>query len=159
LLSQQHNQPANKAYAIFLNDACAFRLFMHEWALAEAVITAATQIAEKEGLKKVTEVTVKVGELQQIELDILKFAFSQLKPTNLKNAKFRITRAKTTLKCRVCEHMWLFKKQKLDKSTAEAIHFVPEVAHTYIKCPKCGSPDFEITEGRGIWLENIKGTR
>jgi hydrogenase nickel incorporation protein HypA/HybF len=132
---------------------------MHEWALAEAVITAATQIATKEGLKEVTEVTVKVGELQQVELDILKFAFSQLKPANFKNAKFRITRAKTTLNCRACGHAWLFKKHKLDESTAEAIHFVPEVAHTYIKCSKCGSPDFEITEGRGVWLENIKGTR
>ena len=132
---------------------------MHEWALAEAVIAAASQIAEKEGLKKVTEVTVKVGELQQVELNILKFAFSQLKPASFKDAKFRITRAKTTLKCRACGNMWLFKKQKLDKSTAEAIHFVPEVAHTYIKCSKCGSPDFEISEGRGVWLENIKGTR
>ncbi len=132
---------------------------MHEWALAEAVITAAAQIATKEALKEVTEVTVKVGELQQVELDILKFAFSQLKPTSFKNAKFRITRAKTTLKCRACGHVWLFTKQKLDKATAEAIHFVPEVAHTYIKCPQCGSPDFEITEGRGVWLENIKGTR
>jgi hydrogenase nickel incorporation protein HypA/HybF len=132
---------------------------MHEWALAEAVITAATQIATKEGLNEVTEVTVKVGELQQVELDILKFAFSHLKPANFKNAKFRITRAKTALKCRACGHTWLFRKQKLDKAIAEAIHFVPEVAHTYIKCPRCGSPDFEITQGRGVWLENIKGTR
>jgi len=132
---------------------------MHEWALAEAVITAATQIAAKEGLKEVTEVTVKVGELQQVELDILKFAFSQLKPASFKNAKFRITRAKTTLKCRACGDAWLFKKQEIDASSVEAIHFVPEVAHTYIKCPKCGSPDFEISEGRGIWLKNIKGTR
>ncbi len=132
---------------------------MHEWALAEAVIAVATQIATKEKLKEITEVTVKVGELQQVELGIFKFAFSQLKPDSFKSAKFRITRAKTTLKCRACGHMWLFKKQKLDKSDAEAIHFVPEVAHTYIKCPRCGSPDFEITQGRGVWLENIKGTR
>ena len=132
---------------------------MHEWALAEAIITAATQIATKEGLKEVKEVTVKVGELQQVELDILKFAFSQLKTANFENAEFRITRTKTTLKCRACGNTWLFKKQKLDENTAEAIHFVPEVAHTYIKCPKCGSPDFEIREGRGVWLENIKGTQ
>ena len=132
---------------------------MHEWALAEAVVTATAQIAAKEGLTEVTEVTVKVGELQQVELDILKFAFTQLKPANFKNAKFRITRAKTTLKCRACGHAWLFKKQKLDEATAEAIHFVPEVAHTYVKCPRCGSPDFEFAEGRGVWLENIKGTR
>jgi hydrogenase nickel incorporation protein HypA/HybF len=132
---------------------------MHEWALAEAVITTATQIATKEKLKQITEVTVSVGELQQVELDILKFAFQQLKPANFKNAKFHITRTKTTLQCRACGNTWLFAKQKLDKNTAEAIHFVPEVAHTYIKCPKCGSPDFEITEGRGVWLKNIKGTR
>ena len=37
---------------------------MHEWALAEAVIAAASQIAEKEGLKEVTEVKIKVGVLQ-----------------------------------------------------------------------------------------------
>ena len=132
---------------------------MHEWALAEAVITAASQIAKKEQLKEIAEVTIKVGELQQVELDILRFALSQLKPAGFQNAKFRVTKAKTQLKCRVCGHTWLFTKQKLDKNTAEAIHFVPEVAHTYIKCPKCGSPDFEITEGRGIWLENIKGAR
>ena len=132
---------------------------MHEWALAEAVIAAASKIAEKEGVKEVTEVTIKVGELQQVELDTLRFALSQLKPASFKSARFRITRAKTTLRCRACAHAWLFKKQDLNESTAEAIHFVPEVAHTYIKCPKCGSPDFEITEGRGVWLENIKGAR
>jgi hydrogenase nickel incorporation protein HypA/HybF len=132
---------------------------MHEWALAEAVITAAQQIAEKEKLKEVKEVTIKVGELQQVEQDILRFALSQLKPASFKNAEFQITKAKTTLKCRVCGHAWLFRKNKLDEDTAEAIHFVPEVAHAYIKCPKCGSPDFEISEGRGVWLENIKGVR
>jgi hydrogenase nickel incorporation protein HypA/HybF len=132
---------------------------MHEWALAEAVITAAQQIAEKEKLREIKEVTIKVGELQQIEQDILRFALSQLKPASFKNAKFRIAKAKTTLKCRVCENTWLFRKSKLDEGTAEAIHFIPEVAHAYIKCPKCGSPDFEIAEGRGVWLENIKGVK
>lgn len=132
---------------------------MHEWALAEAVIAAAQQVAEKEKLREVREVTIKVGELQQVEEDVFRFALSQLKPANFKNAIFHITKAKTALKCRFCRHTWFFKKNKLNENTAEAIHFVPEVAHAYIKCPKCGSPDFEITEGRGIWLENIKGVR
>jgi hydrogenase nickel incorporation protein HypA/HybF len=132
---------------------------MHEWALAEAVIATAQQIAEKENLKEIKEVTIKVGELQQVEKDILLFALSQLKPPKFKTAKFRITRAKSILKCRACNTTWLFSKLKLDKETVEAIHFVPEVAHTYIKCQKCGSPDFEIIEGRGIWLQNVKGLR
>jgi len=132
---------------------------MHEWALAEAVIKTATDIAEKEKLREVTEVDVKIGELQQLERPILQFALKQLKPANFKNVKFHITRAKTTLKCRNCGNTWSFQKQKLDPTTREAIHFVPEVAHTYIKCPNCGSPDFEITQGRGIWLETVKGIR
>ena len=132
---------------------------MHEWALAEAILTSAKEIAEKEKLKEVTEVTIKVGELQQVESDILRFALSEMKPEIFRNAKFHILKAKTTLKCRVCETTWQFNLKKLDKNNAEAIHFVPEVAHSYIKCPKCGSPDFEIVSGRGVWLENIKGAR
>ncbi len=132
---------------------------MHEWALAEAVIAAASEIAEKEGLEEVTEVKVKVGELQHIEHDIFEFALSQLKPAKFKKAKFTIETAEAELKCRVCGHKWFFKKEKLDADASEAIHFVPEIAHTYIKCPKCGSPDFEILEGRGVWLESIKGVK
>jgi len=132
---------------------------MHEWALAEAVIAAASEIAEKEGLKEIREVKIKVGELQQIELDILEFALSQLKPSKFEHAKFNMKVAKAEFKCRVCSHKWFFKKEKMDQNVAEAIHFIPEIAHTYIKCPKCGSPDFEILEGRGVWLESIKGVK
>jgi len=132
---------------------------MHEWALAEAVIATANQIAKKEKIKKVTEITIKIGQLQQVERDIFRFALKQLKPVEFKNVKFHIKTAKTKLKCRVCGKAWVFNKKKLDKEIAEAIHFVPEVAHTYIKCPKCGSPDFEIEEGRGVWLDSIQGEK
>jgi hydrogenase nickel incorporation protein HypA/HybF len=132
---------------------------MHEWALAEAVLKAASEIAEKENLAEVAEVNIRIGELQDVEREILRFALQQLKPSEFKQTKFRITRAQTTLKCRNCGNSWQFKKQLLDSATKEAIHFVPEAAHSYVKCPRCGSPDFEITAGRGIWLQNIKGTR
>jgi hydrogenase nickel incorporation protein HypA/HybF len=132
---------------------------MHEWALAEAILASAKQVAEQEKLKEVTEVTIKVGELQQIEPPILRFALTQLKSELFKNAKFHILKAKSTLKCRVCATTWQFNLKKLDKATAEAIHFVPEASHSFIKCPKCGSPDFEIVTGRGVWLEDIKGAK
>jgi len=132
---------------------------MHEWALAEAVVTAASGIAEEQHLKEITEVRIKVGQLQQIDDEIFKFALEQVKTAEFKNTKFRIESAKATLKCRSCNKKWLFDKKQLDENTAEAIHFVPEMVHTYIKCPKCGSPDFEILEGRGIWLDSIKGAK
>jgi hydrogenase nickel incorporation protein HypA/HybF len=132
---------------------------MHEWALAEAILTSARQIAEQEHLTAVIEVTIRVGELQQVEPPILRFALKQISEGLFKGAKFRILKAKSTLKCRVCNTTWRYNPKKLDKATAEAIHFVPEVAHSYIKCPKCGSPDFEIASGRGVWLEDIKGVK
>jgi hydrogenase nickel incorporation protein HypA/HybF len=132
---------------------------MHEWALAEAVIATASQIAEKEGLRQVTEVSIKVGELQQIELGILEFALSQIKLGKFANARIIIEVSKALLGCRVCGHKWFFGKEALDERTAEAIHYVPEIAHAYIKCPKCGSPDFEILEGRGVWLKTVKGVK
>jgi hydrogenase nickel incorporation protein HypA/HybF len=132
---------------------------MHEWALAEAVISTVSQIAEKEGFKQIIEVKIKVGELQQVELEILEYALSQLKTEKLEKTKFSMEKTKAKLKCRVCNHEWFFDRKKLGEKTAEAIHFVPEIVHTYIQCPKCGSPDFDIQEGRGVWLESIKGVK
>jgi hydrogenase nickel incorporation protein HypA/HybF len=132
---------------------------MHEWALAEAVVAAAAEVAEKEHLKKVAEVLIKVGELQQIDSEIFRFALEQSKTAKFKTAKFKIETAKATLQCRACDSKWAFSKEKLDPDMAEAIHFVPEIAHTYIKCPRCGSTDFEVVEGRGVWLESIRGAK
>ena len=133
---------------------------MHEWALAEAILASARQIAEQEHLTAVSEVTIRVGELQQVEPPILRFALKQLSEGSIfKSAKFHILKAKSTLKCRVCGTAWQYNPKKIDKTSAEAIHFVPEVAHTYVKCPKCGSPDFEIASGRGVWLQDIKGAQ
>jgi len=47
----------------------------------------------------------------------------------------------------------------MDEETSEAIHFVPEMAHVYIKCPSCDSPDFEVLEGRGVILASISGVK
>jgi hydrogenase nickel incorporation protein HypA/HybF len=132
---------------------------MHEWALAEAVIAAASEAAKKEGLREVTEVRIRVGELQQIEQEVFKFALSQLKKAGLESARFRIEKVRAKLRCRACGHTWIFSKERLDEGTIEAIHFVPEVAHAYVKCPRCGSPDFEVLEGRGVWLLSIKGVK
>ena len=52
---------------------------MHEWALAESVLKAADEIAEKEHLDEVTEVNIKIGELQDVEREIFLFALQQLK--------------------------------------------------------------------------------
>jgi len=147
------------AFTILLNCFHSKLCPVHEWALAEAVVLTASQIAEKEGLKEITEVRIKIGELQQIEQDIFEFALSQLKDEKLKNTYFIIETVKAELECLVCGHKWAFPRGKLGEEEREGIHFVPEVAHAYIKCPKCGSSDFEILQGRGVWIETIKGAK
>lgn len=132
---------------------------MHEWALAEAVVSTVLKIAGEERLKSVTEVNIKMGELQQIDQEIFEFALSQLRSPLLKSAKFTFETVKAELKCKVCGHQWNFNAKNLEEDVSEAIHFIPEIAHTYIKCAKCGSPDFEIPVGRGVWLESIKGVK
>jgi hydrogenase nickel incorporation protein HypA/HybF len=132
---------------------------MHEWALAEAVVSAVYDVAEKEGLKTVSAINLKVGELQQIDLGIFKFALSQLFSGKLKDARVNVTKTCARLKCRACGHKWLFSKNGLDESAKEAIHFVPEIAHAYVRCPVCGSPDFEVERGRGVWIQSVKGEK
>jgi len=137
---------------------------MHEWALAESILTAAVEAAEKEKLKKITEIKIDMGELQQIEQDIFKFALDEIiksQGDKLKNVKIKIETVKSTLKCKNCDHTWKFSdmKKKLDEDESEAIHFIPEVAFVHTRCPRCGSPDFEITSGRGVSITQIKGEK
>jgi len=134
-------------------------LVVHEWALAEAVISTASKIAEREGLKKITEIKVKVGELQQIDLEAFQFALTQISSQYAINATFRFEIEKAEFKCRICGHVWPFDKNSLGPEAREAVHVIPEVAHAFIKCPRCGSPDFEVVSGRGVWIESVRGER
>jgi len=80
---------------------------MHEWALAEGVISTARKFAEENGLTKVTEVVVVIGELQQVEHDVLEFAFEQLKTKLFEEAKFVLKAEPAKFKCRNCGHEWV----------------------------------------------------
>ncbi len=132
---------------------------MHEWSLAQAVIYTAIKYQNENKLKKITEISVKLGKLQQIDQKIFEFALHEIAQFKKIDAKIKIKIEDAILKCRVCNHVWNFRDAlaSLNDDEAELIHFVPEVSHIYIKCPKCKSPDFEIIKGRGVWVDSIKG--
>ena len=137
---------------------------MHEWALAESILTAAVDEAKKQKLKKIDEIVISIGELQQIEKDIFQFALDEMikiQDNILKNVKTVIKIEKSTMKCNHCKTEWGFDdiKRKLGEDESEAIHFLPEVAIVHSRCMKCGSPDFEIVAGRGVSITSIKGKR
>lgn len=135
---------------------------MHEWALAEAVVSTTVKVAKEEKLSEITKIEVKMGELQQIDLEAFEFALKEIITPDeplLRNAKIEFNTEKAVLKCRVCGYQWAFDDavQKLSEQESESIHFIPEAAHVYLKCPKCESPDFEIVKGRGVWIESVEG--
>lgn len=137
---------------------------MHEWALAESILTAAVETAKKEKMKKITQITIGLGELQQIAMDVFEFALDELKKDHkeeLGDVNIKIETIESNLKCNNCSNEWKFSdmKKKISDGEGEAIHFIPEVAFVYTRCPKCGSPDFEITTGRGVSITQIKGEK
>ena len=137
---------------------------MHEYALAEGVILTAVKAAVNGGLKQITAIRVKIGELQQIDSEIFDFAIKEIiKKENpiMKDARIIIEQEKAFLECRVCGNKWSFCEisDGLNKKESESIHFVPEVLHTYIKCPKCKSPDFKVAGGDRVWIDSIEGEK
>ncbi|MCS6936423.1 MAG: hydrogenase nickel incorporation protein HypA [Candidatus Bipolaricaulota bacterium] len=133
---------------------------MHEWALAEAVVATAKRAAREQQLRRVTGITVRLGELQQIEREIFKFALEQMlahEDALVRDAKVVVERESARFRCRVCHREWDFQAEELGSEIAEAIHFIPEVAHAYLRCPSCRSPDFDVMAGRGVWLASLEG--
>lgn len=136
---------------------------MHEWAIAESILLTAIEEADKQDFKKILEIKVSVGELQQMEKDIFSFALDEIKKQQekLRDTNILIKTEKCIFKCKICGNNWKFKdfKEKLNQDESEAIHFIPEVAFVHSRCPKCKSPDFEIEAGRGVTIISIKGEK
>ena len=132
---------------------------MHEWALAEGVISTALRVASQENAKEIVKIKIKVGELQQIDRSIFEFALEGLaKGTIAEKAKAEIELEKSAFKCRACGHEWTFEesKKKLRREESESIHFTPDIASVYIRCQNCGSSDFGVERGGGVWVDSVQ---
>ncbi|MEW6222506.1 MAG: hydrogenase nickel incorporation protein HypA [Candidatus Hadarchaeota archaeon] len=133
---------------------------MHEWALAEGVVSAALKAADERKAGRVLGIRVRVGELQQLDKKVFKFAVRQLaRGTKAENLNVALEPEKSVFECNVCRAEWGFRRGGLRPGEAESVHFIPEVAHVYLRCPKCGSPDFQLKGGRGVLLEHVEMER
>jgi hydrogenase nickel incorporation protein HypA/HybF len=135
---------------------------MHEWALAEGVIVTALDASEKEGLGRIRRIVVRIGELQRIEQEVFRQALEAVKPDSeprLKATEIVLEIQPARFRCRPCQHRYGLADTgpELDHESLESIHFVPELAHIFMDCPRCHSPDFEVEEGRGVWIESLEG--
>ncbi len=136
---------------------------MHELALADSVVKAALQAADDAGISRIARIVVKVGELQQIEKDLFEFSLTSVIPSQdprLADAEFDVAEEAVRFVCRACGTEYGRSDVDIDAAgdEGEAVHFIPELSHAFARCPSCASPDFDITQGRGITLERIEGS-
>jgi hydrogenase nickel incorporation protein HypA/HybF len=135
---------------------------MHELALADSVVRTALQAAADAGMDRIERIVVKVGELQQIEKDLFEYSLTTVLPATdprLDGVEFDVAEESVRFRCRVCDTA--YGREDVDlggEDHDEAVHFIPELSHAFARCPSCGSPDFEITAGRGITLERVEGS-
>jgi hydrogenase nickel incorporation protein HypA/HybF len=135
---------------------------MHELALADAVVTAALEIADREGFSEITKLDVRIGELQQIKAEVFEFALKEVIPAGrprLASAAIVLETVPAEFRCRPCDHSFGLEDASgpRGEEASEAIHFIPELAHAYLRCPRCQSPDFELVQGRGVSIDSIEG--
>ena len=136
---------------------------MHEWAISQNLLNHALAKASEEGASRIRSITVEVGELGQIDLDILRFALGQLKKgTMAESAAIEVTRTEARFSCRRCGHEWAFsetRKQLISEMGQDnPVHYVPDFIYSFMHCPRCDSPDFDITSGRDIRI-SMEGER
>ncbi|HVO40135.1 MAG TPA: hydrogenase nickel incorporation protein HypA [Spirochaetia bacterium] len=131
---------------------------MHEWALADAVVEATSSALAGKDPACLRGVTVQIGELQAIDREIFSFALETIlaeKPysPNL----FHVETERASFLCSSCGKEWgLDDSPGLGASEKEAIHFLPEAAHAFMRCPSCASPDYRVQKGRGVKISGIE---
>ncbi len=131
---------------------------MHEWSLAEAVLQSVQDQLKDKGKVTVKSVTLLLGELQNIDPEIFMAGLKELSRHYPFDARiFHMEREKASFHCNRCSREWdLEEHRKLNEDTSEAIHFLPESAHAYLRCLHCGSPDFRVVKGRGVVIQSIE---
>lgn len=98
---------------------------MHEMTMVKGIIRAVKEVMKKDGLKTLTSLKIKVGELGAEETEALEFAFEVcLKEARMKPARLEIIKTPITASCSGCG-------KKL------------RVSGFHHKCPSCGSSGIE----------------
>ena len=114
---------------------------MHEIGIARDLWAIIKQNAAKNSLKKITKVSVVVGESSGIEKEMLRHSLAEhiFPGTIAEKAVLELLDEKVSAKCAGC---------------GEAL------AHkdfSALNCPKCGGINLEITSGKECYVKSIEG--
>lgn len=142
---------------------------MHELSIAQSIVDTVLSEVKKNDAKRVTEISVDVGQLMQLDRNALAFALRLLiTGPVLKDARVRVRVKKASFSCRKCNLEWGMAEAQ--KQLAEVpdtlrvrepdskelpLHFLPSLYPAFIRCPRCGSSDISSKEGEEIQLRRV----
>ncbi|MGP8125605.1 MAG: hydrogenase maturation nickel metallochaperone HypA [Nitrososphaerales archaeon] len=142
---------------------------MHELSIAQNIVDTVLSEVQKNDAKKVTEISVEVGQLMQLDRNALAFALRLLMTGPvLKGARVHVRVRKASFSCRKCNQEWgMAEAQKQlakvpdslrvrePESKELPLHFLPFLYPAFIRCPRCGSSDISSKEGEEMQLRSV----
>ena len=111
---------------------------MHEFSLCEGIIDTVTTHARRQGFNRVRRVWLEIGELANVELDALRFAFDILRrDTPAAAAELDIITLPGRAHCLDCA-----------QTVAVSQHFDP--------CPLCGGYQWRLISGTELRIKELE---
>ncbi|MBU1913053.1 MAG: hydrogenase maturation nickel metallochaperone HypA [Candidatus Omnitrophica bacterium] len=111
---------------------------MHEYHIVEGMVKQILEKAKNSDAKKITSVTLILGELSGLQEESIRMYFNNLSKENiLEGAKLIIKPVKSKLKCKDCGE--IFEHQETD-----------------FNCPKCRGLGVLMSPGKEFYIDNIE---
>jgi len=120
---------------------------MHEYAIVESLLYSLDEAIKNKGLREIRRLVVYVGELQSLDLGVIREAVSRyLFDLGVSFEDILVVEEKALFECNRCSFRWSF--SSVDPSVRELIHFLPEAIYSFMRCHNCGSRDYSVKSGR-----------
>jgi len=112
---------------------------MHEIAMVEDVLRIVEEVARENGMIRIGQVNVVIGEYLMVKPSLFEFAFMAAREgTRAAGAGLTIETEQLELECPDCRHRYSPRKINYN-------------------CPRCGNPGPLITKGKEMYVKSIEG--
>ncbi len=115
---------------------------MHEGAIAQSILDILKQVAEDNGMARITRVRLKIGKLSGVMIDALMFALDALRHEEglISGALFEVTETQIRARCALCNTEYTF----------------DDATDMVLLCRQCHMP-LEVTAGREMEIIGVEG--
>lgn len=122
--------------------------------MAQSVVKKVIKFVKEEGIKKVTQINIEIGEYSFLNEEQLEFGISAIaEETEIEGVDIRISKKDGKIKCSDCGYSGPTKNNLNDKDK-EQYHLKQNLVS--FECPECGETATEIVEGREVKLKGIE---